>query len=193
MKILNHKKIYKSVSNKWKKSILDKAIKKIIANFYSNEKIEITHDYDPPYDSSGQVIHTNNKYKVEDYRLFSDFLEEYNGVSEATFISGCGLYWQTYKGEIEQILREENYDNCRQIIAKELNTDIDSELVQDYYDEYDNEIHDDFVFLVEYDLIDLLEEMKEDSFKNILSKYIDDTETKPIKYLDVANNMNFKK
>jgi len=191
MKILNHKKLYKSLSDEWKKSILDKAIKKVIANFYSNEKIEITHDYDPPYDSSGQARHTYNKYKVEDYKIFSDFLEEYNGISEATYTSSCGLYWKTYKDEIEQILREENYDNCKQIIAKELNTDTDSELVQDYYDEYDNEVYDDFVFLVEYDLMDLLEEIEKDSFKNILSKYTDNAEIKPIEYLDAANNVNF--
>jgi len=65
--------------------------------------------------------------------------------------------------------------------------------VQDYYDEYDNEVYDDFVFLVEYDLINLLEEIEKDSFKNILSKYSDNIDIKPNKYLGVANNVNFKK
>lgn len=171
MEALDFTALHESISRDWKQSLLDKGCIKMVKNFYKNEKVKITHDYDPPYDHSGSKEYTNEKYKVEDYKIFEDFLNEYNGVSRPSYMSGCGLFWDTYENEIEEFFREEIYSYCRSIIAKLLNVDVNSDFISDYYDEFDNEIHDDFVFLIESDLMEMLEEIKKESFTDFLSKY----------------------
>lgn len=71
------------------------------------EKVEITHDYDPEYDCSGSARHLYEKFNLNDYKTVEDFCEnEYTGGSTASFESGCGLYWDTYSHEVHNILSE---------------------------------------------------------------------------------------
>ena len=203
MQMLDHDKLYKSVSQKDKEAIVDKAYRKIIKNFYTQDKIEITHDYDPPFDCSGQAYRTHEYYRLMDYQTFEDFLEEYNGASQASYMSGCGLFWRTYSDEIEDEIRDENYDYCKTILTNELNLPNikweevkkkdSSYSIHDYYDEFDNELYDDFILPIEYNLMDMKEVIAKEPFVKALLKYSEAEDLEKIKHLFPANNQEFTK
>ena len=75
--------------------------------FLSETKIEITHEYDPPWDSSGITYNTNLPFEIEEYTSLSSFIEtELNGQSNPTFISGFGMGHDTYSKELDELIDE---------------------------------------------------------------------------------------
>ena len=194
MQMLDHDKLYKSVPQKDKEAIVDKAYRKIIKNFYTQDKVEIAHDYDPPYDCSGQAYNTHKSYKLMDYEIFEDFLDEYTGSSRASYMSGCGLFWRTYSNEVEDEIRDEHYNYCKNILTNELNLPKDSSYsIDDYYDEFEDELYDDFGILVEYDLMGMKEAIAKEPFVKALLKYSEAEDLEKIKHLFPANNQEFTK
>ena len=194
MQMLDHDKLYKSVPQKDKEAIVDKAYRKIIKNFYTQDKVEITHDYDPAYDCSGQAYNTRKFYKLMDYEIFEDFLDEYTGSSRASYMSGCGLFWRTYSNEVEDEIRDEHYNYCKNILTNELNLPKDSSYsIDDYYDEFEDELYDDFGILVEYDLMGMKEAIAKEPFVKALLKYSEAEDLEKIKHLFPANNQEFTK
>ncbi|WP_093229030.1 hypothetical protein [Thermoflavimicrobium dichotomicum] len=66
-------------------------------------KYMITHEYDPPWDSSGKLIHAKQPFQLSDYPLLQEFIEEYNGCTYATFMSGCGFRHETFREDLEHL------------------------------------------------------------------------------------------
>jgi hypothetical protein len=72
------------------------AIKEDITyNFITNSKY-LWKESGEEWDISGYLTNTYKKLKLSDYHKLNDFLEEYTGDSEATYISGMGLSYPTY-------------------------------------------------------------------------------------------------
>ena len=69
-------------------------------------KYYVTHRDDPPWDCSGETRRDERGYVIDTYEMLGDYLEEYNGNSEASFVSGCGLFHKTRKDDFEEILDE---------------------------------------------------------------------------------------
>ena len=69
-------------------------------------KYYVTHRDDPPWDCSGETCRDERGYDINNYETLGDYLEEYNGNSEASFVSGCGLFHKTRKDDFEEILDE---------------------------------------------------------------------------------------
>ncbi|RCW74996.1 hypothetical protein [Saliterribacillus persicus] len=100
---LLEKRIYKHANHKIEKYLQEIAvwISKILL---SETKTEITFEFDPPWDSSGQILNTNFPFEISDYETLDSFLEnEYNGSSRPSFMSGHGLFHDFYSSELDEL------------------------------------------------------------------------------------------
>ncbi|PTM59848.1 hypothetical protein [Desmospora activa] len=92
--------------------------------FLTKNKYEVDHNLDPPWDSSGRLISTNQNLQTEDYQTLEQFLEEYNGNSLPSFVSGCGLSHQTFAADLEretsQFIGDELYNLLSQLNQQQL-------------------------------------------------------------------------
>jgi len=106
------------------------------------KKYEITFDYDPPYDHSGELKEIG-KFSIDDYDVLSDFLEEYTGNWTASFQSGCGKHWNTYEDDFYRMIQDFTYNIMKGVI-QEILPDVDAQdILMEYYDEfYETEIFD---------------------------------------------------
>ena len=90
----------------------------------TQNKKYVCHMHDPPWDSSGRIIETDEEYNLEDYDTLSDFVEqEYTGESTPSFMSGCGLFFDNYDEELEDLtnswIRENFEDVVKELINEE--------------------------------------------------------------------------
>ena len=89
--------------------------------YFLTETVKEIVDDDHPFDRSGTLIDTGEIYK-NIYSSFFHFLEEaHNGQTSATFISGCGLRYDTYVDEIEASITDmifhELHETIEQFVA----------------------------------------------------------------------------
>lgn len=68
---------------------------------------QVTHDFDPPWDSSGQLTETDPTQilVLEDYSRVRDLFKEYSGQSKATYESGWGIAHTSFAEELEEAVR----------------------------------------------------------------------------------------
>jgi hypothetical protein len=87
-----------------------------------NPKYRISHDLDPPWDNSGQLyirsmsrsdIHyltpgstDQEGFDLDQYERLNGFLEEYTGQNRASYVSGCGLFYETYDEALSEFIQE---------------------------------------------------------------------------------------
>lgn len=75
----------------------------------SYPKYEVIHDYDPPWDWSGE-LRKIGCLDFRDYETVKEFCEEYTGEKTATYMSGMGWRYNTFDEELlDQIIREYVY------------------------------------------------------------------------------------
>lgn len=72
----------------------------------TGKRYELTHYYDPPYDSSGKLVTDYDSFDVNHYKTVGDFLDELTGISNATYLSGHGLHYSTYGEYYEELIKE---------------------------------------------------------------------------------------
>lgn len=96
--------------NNFVKSKLPVIEKEIAALFASkllyNTRIVIKHDGDPPWDRSGRAVNTYQEFDINDYQYVADFLREYNGQKDASYVSGHGFYHKTFEDEFHDKILE---------------------------------------------------------------------------------------
>ena len=88
-------------------------LRKLVAQWFSyivlyNEKYVVV-DSDVSWDCSGSLSEAG-QFCVGDYASLEDFSEEPTGASEATYVSGCGLHFTTYKEDLLQLIHTHMYD-----------------------------------------------------------------------------------
>ena len=72
--------------------------------FLTETQTDITHDYDPPWDSSGTIYDTEKPFNADDYtNLFSFTENEFNGDSHPSFESGMGIFHDCYSDELNSL------------------------------------------------------------------------------------------
>ncbi|MCA1066117.1 hypothetical protein QTG56_25480 (plasmid) [Rossellomorea sp. AcN35-11] len=97
----------KEISRQNKYKYIQQVSEWIARVFLSETRKEVTHDFDPPWDYSGELIDTNEPFQLKDYTSLESFTEnEYNGISEASFVSGCGLLHKYYTDELDELTDE---------------------------------------------------------------------------------------
>ena len=114
--------------------ILQKTEIEIIKFFLTTPKYQITHDYDPPFDSSGVTMIAEDSYQLKDilFRNLAELMEEvYTGDSTPTFMSGCGLVHLTLLNKLDDIVRDIYWDLEEVVKLKEgLEDDENDELIE---------------------------------------------------------------
>lgn len=88
-----------------------KEIRELIATEFAyallyNTRYEVDHSWDPPWDCSGKLVDTGESFNREDYELADDFFGECNGFTTASYVSGCGLFHETYERYLTDITLE---------------------------------------------------------------------------------------
>ncbi|MEW6738016.1 MAG: hypothetical protein AB1489_42460 [Acidobacteriota bacterium] len=164
-------------------------------------KYTLTHDDDPPWDHSGRLYIkclTNpgiqyltpygddmEKFTVANYNKLGDFLSEYTGQSNASFVSGCGLFYQTYEEDLRELV--ENWiDECllevfsqkrnRVMIlqATRLDPDIPISSVQelfDFIDDVDTELEGEPLMMLRINVTyEMVERLSAENAQELLSQ-----------------------
>jgi hypothetical protein len=97
--------------------------------------IEINHDFDPPWDSSGLARRhqADSLMLLVRYERFEDWLENaYTGKSKASYVSGMGIFWETYGEELDYLAECLSYELLKTHV-KPLQSHLNEE--EDYWDE----------------------------------------------------------
>ena len=99
--------------------------KQLSYDILTGQKRYITHDFDPPWDSSGNLFSKSidANFDINDYDKVGDYFEEYTGNSQASFISGHGLYFETY-GEYYREWIEDNYRDAHYDVFQEIDIEV---------------------------------------------------------------------
>lgn len=72
--------------------------------FIQETRTTITHAFDPPWDNSGISVETEDAFVMDNYSDLCSFIyEEYTGNSTPSYISGSGLFHDTYEVELQDI------------------------------------------------------------------------------------------
>lgn len=98
------------VSAAWRRQLCDDAACQFVRWVLDGVHVEIVHGYDPPWDCSGIAQHHQADplmLLVRHETLDAWLNAEYTGNSQATFMSGMGLYWETYHDDLEDSISEE--------------------------------------------------------------------------------------
>lgn len=70
----------------------------------TEKQVRIIHDFDPPWDQSGTAIRTSEPFDIESYTDLESFVEtEYTGNSTPSFVSGCGLFHDSFADELREL------------------------------------------------------------------------------------------
>lgn len=133
-------------------------------SFKNNTKYEWCEN-DCEYDSSGSINDTREAFAATDYETIKDFSEEYNGKSTPSYESGCGIYYDTYDTELDNLIKDLASQKAKEDISLVLKVDTESEEICDLFME--NEIYDDLIFEIECRLNDLKEELYDKPFTTI--------------------------
>lgn len=102
-------------------------LRKTIAQWFAyailyKPKYKVTHGFDPSWDSSGIAMSTGKSFCLSDYDSIEDFLSsEYTGQSQASFVSGCGLFHQTYKEALSEVIRDWLTEELKEIFSNQNN------------------------------------------------------------------------
>src|SRR5688572_18924149 len=71
--------------------------------------IEVKHDDDPPWDSSGDArrYQADSLMLLTRYTSFADWLDNvHTGNSIASYVSGMGIFWETYQEKMRELIGE---------------------------------------------------------------------------------------
>jgi len=109
-----------TISQTWRQSLQTFAAKQFVEWVIAGIDRKLSHDNDPPWDCSGQVkrMNADSLLLLARYTMLVDWAKnELTGHSRATFVSGMGLWWETYHDDIESVVETQMYDlleaHCR--------------------------------------------------------------------------------
>jgi hypothetical protein len=118
------------VTISWRKEIRDAAAQRFVRWVLNGVSIEIRHDLDPSWDHSGHA----RQYQADPlilltrYETLQEWLDsEYTGDSTASFVSGMGLFWDTYADQIKREADERVFELLKSHLQAVLGYDEDDE------------------------------------------------------------------
>ncbi|MCG7337036.1 hypothetical protein MHZ95_17385 [Sporosarcina sp. ACRSM] len=92
----------------------------------TGQKRYLSHELDPPWDHSGHLFTKlgDARFTIEQYGKVGDFFEEYTGNSIASFVSGCGLFYETYEEKYEGWMEEQFRDAHNTVLQSKDDEDL---------------------------------------------------------------------
>lgn len=129
------------------------------ALFENKSEVEVV---DLGYDLSSYGYKTNKRFKLSNYKTVGDFLDEPNGETEATHVSGMGFTAKTIKSEIFEFA-EDLHSEVVEKWLEEHNIEVDERIASDFYDKlYVETDPDNIVFEIEsLPFLEVVERYKE--------------------------------
>lgn len=114
----------------WHQDIVASTACRFVRWVLNGKTHSLSHDFDPPWDSSGTIRTENADQKslLMRYPTLDGWLEnEYTGNSTATHTRGVGLSWDTYGDELEDMIEEGFEEVVVRLISE--NPHIDEDLI----------------------------------------------------------------
>lgn len=96
-------------------------------------KFEVDYSWDPPWDCSGH-LKTSGNLSLADYNQLFDFLDEYSGNSRPSFVSGCGMFHDSYRDDLTEVVSEHLWSLVRAQTPTDLTNEEQDALTEDYAD-----------------------------------------------------------
>lgn len=167
--------VKQKIANK-ENEILNEVSKSVAYWVLTGCKYEIDYTENLPYDYSGEINRVSKQLDKKDYETLGDFLEEYTGNKRATYCSGCGWSYDTYKDEIEYIIMELMYPIIKECFEdiKESSPESINKLTELCIGEDDEcEIYEEFKECIFYDNIEIqyfIEKWEKLNFNDIFER-----------------------
>lgn len=123
------------VTMTWRQELHDWVAEHFVRWVLNGVSTGISHDNDPPWDNSGIVWkqQSDPDTLLDRYKTLAEWMEqEYTGNSRASYVSGMGLFWDTYKDEIEEEISMRTY----RLLESQFSTK-DDETYSDFYEAVD--------------------------------------------------------
>lgn len=114
-------------------------------------KYYVTHRYDPPWDCSGETCRDERGYDIGNYETLGDYLEEYSGNSEASFVSGCGLFHETRRDDFEKILDKHTALWVKEAIKDIISSEDKNKFLEFLFEQKDTDIDDSEILSAQND------------------------------------------
>jgi hypothetical protein len=137
-------------------------------------EVEIDHSFDPEWDRSGVALRRERDplMLLIKYETFEEWLDKaYTGNSQASYMSGHGLYWDTYGNEFDR-RTQEFWDERIDDMARSLSKD-----EEDYYEILERTV--DSVLDVEINAVEALRHyIRKGTTKEVWKKYQGEVATK---------------
>lgn len=114
------------VTAAWRQLLVDDTARRFVRWALRGIRYRINHDDDPPWDSSGNAEREslNTEDMLSLYETLDEWMEdELTGNSMASYVSGMGLYWQTYGEDIQIDLHNELAEYLKQNLLPKNITD----------------------------------------------------------------------
>jgi len=163
---------FKELIDNNKQSFFDELAKQFYQHIEKETKYELSHEDDPYWDHSGELIEVGT-FNINDYDELEDFFEEYTGTKMASHQSGRGwnfedyediYYFEIISDYVREILEDtinffDDIENEQFINFLNINSLEKEDLTYDYFDE-----------LINDKSIELYDEIKELKAKEIYNR-----------------------
>jgi hypothetical protein len=94
----------------WRQELIETTASWFVRWVINEQEVTINHNWDPSWDSSGHTETHNVGWRtlLARYNTLNEWLEQaYTGNSTASFMSGMGLFWDTYEKDVEELITDE--------------------------------------------------------------------------------------
>ncbi|NWH06218.1 hypothetical protein [Desulfobacter latus] len=118
---------------------LERKVKNYVLSLQHKPLLQLDHSFDPPFDNSGRVIESNYLIDLNVFTKICELYPLYNGNSRASYLSGCGLFWDTVREDCEEIINSFIYD-LHNLTNKET---LITRLKEIDYDDFNDQTEDD--------------------------------------------------
>ncbi|MEL6525820.1 MAG: hypothetical protein AAFQ07_08935 [Chloroflexota bacterium] len=101
-----------TIEAEWRENVVEKIADMFVRWVLRGQEVEITHRNDPYWDRSGELRYhdVDPLILLTKYETLGDWMQNARtGHSRATYTSGCGLHWDFYESEVDDIISTEVY------------------------------------------------------------------------------------
>lgn len=122
----------------WRRQLSDSGAIKWVRWVINGIFVEINHDLDPPWDHSGQAYRyrADPQMLLARYETLQEWMdEECTGNSTASFVSGMGLFWDTYGKDVESDVDEKVSELLKAHFRSMTGYDEDDDIWIDMFDD----------------------------------------------------------
>jgi len=95
---------------------------------------DVSHKNDPPYDSSGDIILTDEYFTKDSKYTLRQIMDMYTGESYPSYQSGCGLFYEIHEEKCQEMIEHFLYDFCVQLINKCIKYDMFTDYFSKHFD-----------------------------------------------------------